>query len=280
MVVDLDHADVALLHLASSSGRGSGRARRRAGLSCGRGLRCSCTSQRCTRTVVGCSSGWKATARMLPWRTATGCPSTSASTSTPSPASSTHGARMNTARSGPDPPRLEVGLERSHLAAERVAPARSRRAAEVVAVEHDQAGAGAEHGLARARPARAAARPGPRARCRASSSSTRRRGYEPVEPSRSAGRAHLARRRRRARAAPSRAPRSRPGGRGPRSWRSLLTSRGVWSRPPLPGLERRDLEPGHRRAQAARGGRRRARRPRSGSSPRRSRVAVRSGPRT
>src|SRR6266540_1242656 len=38
---------------------------------------------------------------MLSWRTATGCPSTSASTSTSSPCSSTQGARMNTARSGP-----------------------------------------------------------------------------------------------------------------------------------------------------------------------------------
>src|SRR4051812_14335530 len=50
------------------------------------------------------SSGWKATAMMFPWRTATGCPSTSASTSTPSPVSSTQGARMNTARSASSNP--------------------------------------------------------------------------------------------------------------------------------------------------------------------------------
>src|SRR5215208_4495761 len=49
------------------------------------------------------SSGWKATARMLRSRTATGWPPTSASTSTPGPPSSTHGALMKTARSGSSP---------------------------------------------------------------------------------------------------------------------------------------------------------------------------------
>ncbi|GBD46519.1 hypothetical protein HRbin41_01347 [bacterium HR41] len=47
------------------------------------------------------SSGWKAIATVAPWRTATGWPLTLASTSTPVPTSSTHGARMNTARRGP-----------------------------------------------------------------------------------------------------------------------------------------------------------------------------------
>src|SRR5215211_3436699 len=55
------------------------------------------TSQRC-RLSSSLSSGWNATAVTLPCLTATGWPPTSASTSTPSPASSTHGARMNTAR--------------------------------------------------------------------------------------------------------------------------------------------------------------------------------------
>src|SRR3954454_13812467 len=60
------------------------------------------TSQRWRRSSP-VSSGWKATARTLPCRTATGCPSTSASTSTSGPCSSTQGARMTTARSGPKP---------------------------------------------------------------------------------------------------------------------------------------------------------------------------------
>src|SRR6185312_9719433 len=47
------------------------------------------------------SSGWNATARMLPSRTAIGWPSISARTSTPAPYSSTHGARMKTAHNGP-----------------------------------------------------------------------------------------------------------------------------------------------------------------------------------
>ena len=54
------------------------------------------SSQRCSRRS-SVSSGWKDTARMLPWRTATGWPSTSASTSTSSPTSSTQGARMKIA---------------------------------------------------------------------------------------------------------------------------------------------------------------------------------------
>ena len=52
------------------------------------------------------SSGWKLVATTSPWRTATilpsaGPPSTRPRTSTAGPASSTHGARMNTAVSGP-----------------------------------------------------------------------------------------------------------------------------------------------------------------------------------
>ena len=56
----------------------------------------------CSR-LSSVSSAWKATARTLRSRTATGWPRTSASTSTPGPASSTQGARMKTARSGSSP---------------------------------------------------------------------------------------------------------------------------------------------------------------------------------
>ena len=82
---------------------------------------------------------------MLSWRAATGWPSTSARTSTPSPCSAIHGARMNTARTGAPsmPGDVEVGLEGADLAAERVAPAQRVHAAEVLAVEHDHPGAGA-----------------------------------------------------------------------------------------------------------------------------------------
>ena len=75
----------------------------------------------CSR-VSSVSSGWNAATRNRPSRASTGRPSTSASTSTFGPTSSTHGARMNTARSGVvlagD---VEVGLERRDLPAEGVA---------------------------------------------------------------------------------------------------------------------------------------------------------------
>ena len=62
--------------------------------------------------------------------------------------------------------------------------ARMSISAEVVAVEHDQPGAGAEHRGARRRRARAAARPAPRARSRASSWWTPAGDHEPVEAAR------------------------------------------------------------------------------------------------
>ena len=65
------------------------------------------TNSACTRRSP-VSSGWKLVATTFPWRTATilpsaGPPTTRPSTSTPAPASSTHGARMKTACSGPSP---------------------------------------------------------------------------------------------------------------------------------------------------------------------------------
>ena len=56
---------------------------------------------------------------------------------------------MKTARTAPvDPGDLEVLLEGADLAAERVAHAQRVHAAEVLAVEHDHPGAGAQDGLA------------------------------------------------------------------------------------------------------------------------------------
>ena len=65
---------------------------------------------------------------------------------------------MNTPRSGPaaDALEVEVRLEALDLAAERVAPGADVHHAEVLAVEHDQPGAGAQHG----QPSRASSRSG------------------------------------------------------------------------------------------------------------------------
>src|SRR3954466_2377335 len=49
-------------------------------------------------------SGWKEITSMFSWRAATGCPSTAARTSTASPYSASHGARMKTARTAPPMP--------------------------------------------------------------------------------------------------------------------------------------------------------------------------------
>ncbi len=102
-------------------------------------------SRACTRES-SVSSGWKAQSSTSPWRTATGCPSTSARTSTAGPCSSIHGARMKTARigSGPRPSIVELGLEARDLAAEGVAPRDRVDQAEVLAIADDHSGAGAE----------------------------------------------------------------------------------------------------------------------------------------
>src|SRR5581483_10846138 len=108
----LDHARLALLQLRGVANEDLGE---RLGALV---LHACCltwsTSQAWTRSSP-VSSGWKATARMFPCLTATGCPSTSASTSTSSPHSSTHGARMNTARRGPGLPRPLTSRSASKL---------------------------------------------------------------------------------------------------------------------------------------------------------------------
>ena len=102
------------------------------------------SSQRC-RLRSPVSSGWKATARILPCRTATGCRSISASTSTSSPWSSTQGARMKTARSGPRPSRSRSASKLFSWRPKALRRGAHVQEAQVVAVEHDQAGAGSEH---------------------------------------------------------------------------------------------------------------------------------------
>ena len=102
-----------------------------------------------------------------PGGTSTGWPSTAASTSTPSPARSTNGARMNTAWNGPPSSAGdgEVGLEGVDLAAEGVAAHGDVDGAEAALVgpavedlgaEQDHPGAGAERRHARRRGARPA----------------------------------------------------------------------------------------------------------------------------
>ena len=187
--------------------------------------------QPAVQAVVAVSSGWNATARIRPPRRRPDARRPSASTSTAGPCSATQGARMKTAWNGSSKPvERDLALEAADLAAERVALAAHVEHAEVVAVEHDHAGAGAEHRHPRAQP-RAAARAAPRARSPGSSSSTRRPGAR-------ARRARRGRRGRapRARAAPSaasscRAPRSRPGGRARRRRRPR----------PLPAARREQL---------------------------------------
>ena len=60
----------------------------------------TCARNSSCRRVSPAISGWKEITSRFPWRTATGWPSTAASTSTSSPHTSTHGARMKTARTG------------------------------------------------------------------------------------------------------------------------------------------------------------------------------------
>ena len=142
---------------------------------------------------------------------------------------------------------VEVLLEGADLAPERVALAQRVHAAEVLAVEHDHPGARAEHRARRSARTRGADRRAPRARCRASSSSTRR----PASPARRAPRGRRARGprapRRRGPATSSRVLRSRPGGRGRRSpayqpgWRAAALLRACATRAtasPCPALRR------------------------------------------
>ena len=105
-----------------------------------------------------------------------GWPSTSPRISTPGPCSAIHGARMKIPRSGPPAsPRSATSASKLlDLAPERVARGADVHQPEVLAVEHDQPRARPKHRSARSGRARAAAPPGPRARCRASSSWTPR----------------------------------------------------------------------------------------------------------
>ena len=116
---------------------------------------------------------------------------------------------------------VHVGLEALHLAAERVAAGADVEQAEVVAVEHDQAGAGAE---------RRRARRATRSRSGSASPSRSMPSVivvdsppgitSPSSPSSSAGRAHHARLGAQPREHAPRGPRSRPG------WRARRTTTG------------------------------------------------------
>ena len=145
--------------------------------------------------------------RIVPSRTATGWPSSSASTSTSGPCSSIHGALMNTARSGsgPMPVDLELGLEAGDLAPEGVAAGGRVHQPEVLAVADDHSGAGAQDRAARLRRGRGSPAPARRARSPSRSWWTRRRG-SPARRGR--------------RAAPAFAPRtaSAPSERSIRAW--------------------------------------------------------------
>ena len=116
------------------------------------------------------SSGWNVETQTAPERHSTGRPSCSASTSTPSPARSIAGARMNTPGNGPpaNPLTSSAASKESDLRAIRVAPHRAvdrveHRGWSGATVEHvvrqqDQAGARAE----RREPSRRRSRTGSR----------------------------------------------------------------------------------------------------------------------
>ena len=254
----LDHADVALAARASSSGRGSGRALPRAGPSC-RALRLF-EQPAVQAPVVGRARGGRPRPGCCPGARRPGGRRPRRAPRRPSPVlldprrADEHRAQRPAAGQRRGRPRS------CELAAEGVAARGHVEQPEVLAVEHDQPGAGAEHGPAGAHEARAAARPAPRARSRASSWWTRRRGSPaPSSPSRSAGASAP-----RAAAAPSsleglgvrlevalerehadrHAPAAPPGWRSPAA---LLQQAAV-------GLERADLDAGHRLAQLARRG--------------------------
>ena len=111
-----------------------------------RARRSSPGTARCRRSSPE-SSGWNAMTRRLPSRAATGWPSTSARISTPGPCSAIHGARMNTARTGP-PSRSAKSRSASKERTWRPKALRSARDvhdAEMLAVDHDQARARPEH---------------------------------------------------------------------------------------------------------------------------------------
>ncbi len=172
-------------------------------------------------------------------------------------ASSIHGARMKTARSGsgPMPSISQVGLEALQLAAEGVAAGARVDQAEVLAVADDHPRAGAEdRPPARGELADRLGR-GRRARSPSLIVVLSPPGMTSASsPSRSRGSAHLDRPRRRARRASARGRRSRPGWRGRRSaagarrTRAGTTSRAAAAARPRPRAGRC-----RRRASARRG---------------------------
>ena len=156
----------------------------------------------CRRASPVCS-GWNAVAITGPWRTATTLPDagpatlpgTRASTSTPRPVDSTHGARMNTARTGPPatPVTARSDSNDCHLPAERVAAHGDVEGAELVLVgtgvdglarEQDHARAGAERRHPGAQALTQRLEQVERPRAASTASSTRRRGAPGPRPPR------------------------------------------------------------------------------------------------
>ena len=185
------------------------------------------TNSPCTRASP-VSSGWNdvASTRPLPHgddptRGRWPSPGTRASTSTPSPVRSTHGARMKTACTGsPTPGEGEVGLERLDLPAEGVAPHDDVEPADASAGRAGRRAPRRPAGSCRRRSRRPAARRRRAARSGSSSSKTleqpadRRRlaagQDEPVEAVEVLRPAHRRPARRRPRAAPRSCSRTSP----------------------------------------------------------------------
>ena len=236
-----------------------------------RGLRWSRTSQRCTRGRRSARGGTPRRA-CSPWRTATGWPSTSASTSTPSPCSlDPRRADEHRPHRRPEPSNSRSASKLRDLAPEGVALGAHVEHAEVVAVEHDHPGAGAEHRLA-ARD-EVAQRLG---QALALDAERHRRGLaarddEAVEPLEVLGRADRARLGAQLARASSRAPRSRPGGRARRRRGGAPSPAAVLEQ--AAAARRRACPismPGHRARRGRARPRPRARDPRSASWPPRS----------
>ena len=208
------------------------------------------------RRVSPSISGWKATARMLPCRTATGWPSTSASTSTPSPCSSTHGARMNTAAHRRRRARRGRGRPRSCCTWRPKALRSARTSSRPRWSRSSMISPAQVPSIGRAR-ARRASRSGSARPSRSIPSvivvDSPPGITRPSSPSRSAGVADLARARRRGRSSTLRV-RLEVALEGEHADERTGYQPRFWSRPPVGSSMRVHLDAGHRRAEVARGG--------------------------
>ena len=221
-----------------------------------RRARATISANRAVQPPVGGQLGMERRHQHAPWRAATGWPSCSASTSTPSPTRSIQGARMNT-------PGQRLRTRRPDRPAPRSWPPGGRRRC---AARRGRSGRGSAGRAGRRRrrgragscrrrcrtaaPRRRAGRgSAPPARRRPSAwswSSTRRPG-SPARPgpSSSSGPAHLDRVQPDVGAAPARARGTPPGGRARRPYQPR-----VWSSPSSPRVVDLDARPSARRARS------------------------------